>query len=363
VSCDLHVSISNSHSLSFTTLHSIYIDFVPGLGSWHSVMSIVCDLLAAVKYDHGAGYTTPTGDLYSNALEPPRRYHSFVLTLKQLTLQSSVSILLIYYSRVMPLVNRPPYYISNAVFLSEILKLATSLSLALYDIATDPHTLEDLTVTGLFTKLGQVVFTSDSWKMALPAILYTLQTTLQYIGVSNLDDATFQVTSQLEMLVTAVLSVTMLGRSLSMRKWVATIILMVGIAIVQVPTFSNADTTVLSTKDLQGGVAFHSPRTIWDLESLGNAAAGQLSKRYATYEGIEVDDAANAPPEVNTRIGLVAVVLACSLSGVASAYSEKALKDAKPEVPSASAWVRNVQMSFYSIWPALLVGPRIAHCL
>ncbi len=69
VSCDLHVSISNSHSLSFTTLHSIYIDFVPGLGSWHSVMSIVCDLLAAVKYDHGAGYTTPTGDLYSNALE------------------------------------------------------------------------------------------------------------------------------------------------------------------------------------------------------------------------------------------------------------------------------------------------------
>ncbi|KAK1040940.1 ATP-dependent DNA helicase MER3 [Friedmanniomyces endolithicus] len=256
----------------------------------------------------------------------------------------------------MPLVNRPPYYISNAVFLSEILKLATSLSLALYDIATDPHTLEDLTVTGLFTKLGQVVFTSDSWKMALPAILYTLQTTLQYIGVSNLDDATFQVTSQLEMLVTAVLSVTMLGRSLSMRKWVATIILMVGIAIVQVPTFSNADTTVLSTKDLQGGVAFHSPRTIWDLESLGNAAAGQLSKRYATYEGIEVDDAANAPPEVNTRIGLVAVVLACSLSGVASAYSEKALKDAKPEVPSASAWVRNVQMSFYSIWPALFIG-------
>ncbi|KAK0269954.1 UDP-galactose transporter Gms1 [Friedmanniomyces endolithicus] len=258
----------------------------------------------------------------------------------------------------MPLVNRPPYYISNAVLLSEILKLATSLSLALYDIARDPHTLEDLTVTGLFTKLGQVVFTSDSWKMALPAILYPLQTTLQYIGVSNLDDATFQVTSQLEMLVTAVLSVTMLGRSLSMRKWVATIILMVGIAIVQVPTFSNPDTIVLSTKDLQGGVEFHSPRTIWDLESLGNAAAGQLSKRYATYEGIEVDDAANAPPEVNTRIGLVAVVLACSLSGVASAYSEKALKDAKPEMPSASAWVRNVQMSFYSIWPAL---PALTH--
>ncbi len=76
----------------------------------------------------------------------------------------------------MPLVDRPPYYISTAVFLSEVIKLVTSLSLALYDIARDPHTLDDLTVTGLFTKLGQVVFTSDSWKMALPAIPYTLQT-------------------------------------------------------------------------------------------------------------------------------------------------------------------------------------------
>ncbi|KAK0247543.1 UDP-galactose transporter Gms1 [Friedmanniomyces endolithicus] len=171
----------------------------------------------------------------------------------------------------MPLVDRPPYYISTAVFLSEVIKLVTSLSLALYDIARDPHTLDDLTVTGLFTKLGQVVFTSDSWKMALPAIP---QTTLQYIGVSNLDAATFQVPSQLEMLVTAELSVTMLGRSLGMRKWVAFIILMVGIAIAQVLAAFSAETTVLSIKDLQDGVAFHSPRNIWDLERLGKAAAG-----------------------------------------------------------------------------------------
>ncbi|KAK0271022.1 UDP-galactose transporter Gms1 [Friedmanniomyces endolithicus] len=132
----------------------------------------------------------------------------------------------------MPLVDRPPYYISTAVFLSEVIKLVTSLSLALYDIARDPHTLDDLTVTGLFTKLGQVVFTSDSWKMALPAIP---QTTLQYIGVSNLDAATFQVPSQLEMLVTAELSVTMLGRSLGM--------LLDGIVVALVVNYADSITT------------------------------------------------------------------------------------------------------------------------
>ncbi|KAK1818261.1 UDP-galactose transporter Gms1 [Friedmanniomyces endolithicus] len=256
----------------------------------------------------------------------------------------------------MPLVDGQRYYISTAVFLNEVIKLAISLSMALNDIARDPQTLEELTVIGLFNRLGREVFTSESWKMAFPAILYTLQNTLQYIGISNMDAATYQMTVQLRIFATALFSVATLGRSLSMRRWLALITLMVGIATVQVPTAFGPDTKVLSTKDLQGGVAFHSPRTIWDLKSLGKAAAGQFSKRSATYEGIDVDDAASAPPGLNARIGLVAVVLACSLSGVASVYSEKVLKDAKSEAPSASPWVRNVQMSFYSIWPALFIG-------
>ncbi|KAK0824414.1 UDP-galactose transporter Gms1 [Friedmanniomyces endolithicus] len=233
----------------------------------------------------------------------------------------------------MPLVDRPLYYISTAVFLSEVLKLATSLSLALYDIARDPHTLEDLTVTGLFTKLGQVV-----------------QTTLQYIGVSNLDAATFQVPSQLQLLAIALFDVTVLGRSLSRRKRLALLMLTVGIAIMQIPMALTPGTKALSTKDLEGGVAFHSPRNIWDFERLGNTAAGQLAKRSATYEGIDVDDAAGARPELNPQLGLIAVVLACSLFGVASVYLEKS------EVYTASVWVRNVQLSFYSIWPALFIG-------
>ncbi|TKA71093.1 hypothetical protein B0A55_08342 [Friedmanniomyces simplex] len=277
------------------------------------------------------------------------------ISLITLTLQNSILLLILHYSRVMPPVDGQRYYTSTAVFLNELMKLAISLSMALYDIATDPKTPEASTVAGLFNELGRAVFTADSWKLAIPAMLYTLQNTLQYIGISHLDAATFQVTFQLKILATALFSVTMLGRSLNMRKWLALILLMVGVAIVQIPTGLSADTRVLSVKDLQDGVAFHSPRNIWDLKALGNAAAGQLSKRSATYEGID-EDVLGAPPPPNASIGLVAVVLACSLSGLAGVYFEKILKDPKSEVHTASVWVRNVQLSFYSIWPALFIG-------
>lgn len=254
----------------------------------------------------------------------------------------------------MPLVNGQRYYTSTAVFLNEVVKLAISLTMALYEIATDPKNPETSTAAGLFGELGAAVFTGDSWKMAIPAMLYTLQNSLQYVGVSNLDASTFQVTYQLKILTTALFSVMLLGRSLSLRKWLSLLLLTVGVAIVQIPTESR-EVPILSIKDLKDGVAFHSPRNIWDLKALGNAAAGQLAKRSATYEGIDEDFAA-ANPQLNATIGLIAVAVACVLSGMAGVYFEKILKDPKGDAHTVSVWVRNVQLSFYSLWPALFIG-------
>lgn len=58
-------------------------------------------------------------------------------------------------------------------------------------------------------------------------------------------------------------------------------------------------------------------------------------------------------PQLNASIGLVAVIAACILSGLAGVYFEKVLKDANA---TASLWVRNVQLSFYSLFPALFLG-------
>lgn len=167
--------------------------------------------------------------------------------------------------------------------------------------------------------------------------------------MSNLDAATFQVTYQLKILTTAIFSVMLLGRTLSAKRWISLIFLILGVVIVQVPT-DSADPTASSLRD--GLHNYHLPRTLDQLRDLGNAAAKQLVKKSATYEGIE-EDVAMQHPQLNNSVGLTAVVIACVLSGLAGVYFEKILKDASG---NTSVWIRNVQLSFYSLFPAFFVG-------
>lgn len=251
-----------------------------------------------------------------------------------------------HYSRIMPTVGGHRYYASTAVFLNEVIKLAISLTMTLYDLSSSMPS--SLPATSLFKELLRLVFTEDSWKLAIPAILYTLQNSLQFLAVSNLSAATFQVTYQLKILTTALFSVTMLGRSLSLRKWLSLLLLMVGVAVVQIPS----EPEVPTLNDLKNGhTGFHFPRSISGIFNLGSTP-GNLGKRSATYEGIE-EDVAMQHPQFNASIGLAAVLSACLLSGLAGVYFEKVLKDSNAK---ASVWVRNVQLSFYSLFPALFVG-------
>jgi len=212
-----------------------------------------------------------------------------------------------HYSRIMPLVNGHRYFTSTAVLLNEVLKLAIALAVALQDARTSLgastpfHTIAK-------SVYGQV-FSSDSWKLAIPAALYTLQNSLQYIAVSNLDAATFQVTYQLKILTTAIFSVTMLKRTLTAKKWLSLVLLMVGVAVVQIPTGS--------------GGSDHS-------------------------KAARAEDVAT----MNRSLGLLAVIIACAISGLAGVYFEKVLKDST----QVTLWVRNVQLSFYSLFPALFIG-------
>lgn len=213
-----------------------------------------------------------------------------------------------HYSRIMPLVNGHRYFTSTAVFLNEVLKLAIALGVAVHDQAG--YMGVSMSSPEAWSELYTQVFSSDSWKLAIPAALYTLQNSLQYLAVSNLDAATFQVTYQLKILTTALFSVLLLHRTLSIKKWISLVMLMIGIAIVQIPMDEGSD-----------------------------------NKKVAR-------DVATEHAEMNRAVGLTAVVVACGISGLAGVYFEKVLKDSK----QVTLWVRNVQLSFYSLFPALFIG-------
>ncbi|TID15294.1 nucleotide-sugar transporter [Venturia nashicola] len=226
------------------------------------------------------------------------------LSLATLAVQNAALILVMHYSRIMPLKNGQRYYTSTAVFLNEVLKLAIALFVALYDTAGNMG--PNITSAELVSTLYAQVFSADSWKLAIPAALYTFQNSLQYIAVSNLDAATFQVTYQLKILTTAIFSVTMLKRSLTVKKWISLVLLMAGVAIVQMP--------------------------------VGTGSTASKDKV--------------AHPEMNKAMGMIAVFIACAISGLAGVYFEKVLKDST----QVTLWVRNVQLSFYSLFPALFIG-------
>lgn len=96
----------------------------------------------------------------------------------------------------MPLVAGHRYFTSTAVFLNEVIKLAVSLSIAMYDISRNLSPSSPL--SELFERLYNSVFSGDGWKLAIPATLYTLQNSLHYIAVSNLDAVHFQILYQLK---------------------------------------------------------------------------------------------------------------------------------------------------------------------
>ncbi|TPX78360.1 hypothetical protein CcCBS67573_g00413 [Chytriomyces confervae] len=184
-----------------------------------------------------------------------------------------------------------PYLASTAVLLSELAKFIICFVLHLRD-RTTPISRNQLYADLLGPE-------SDAWKMMVPAALYVIQNNLQYLAVTNLDPATFQVSYQMKILTTAVFSVLMLKKTLTRLKWLSLVLLTFGIALVQIPSDSGK-------KDSE----------ITGLQSI---------------------------------IGLTAVAIACVLSGLAGVWFEKVLKGSK-----ASLWVRNTQLSFFSLIPAFL---------
>ncbi|XP_072223060.1 UDP-galactose translocator [Leuresthes tenuis] len=214
------------------------------------------------------------------------------ISLAVLVVQNASLILSIRYVRTLP---GDRFFTTSAVVMAEVLKVLTCLLIILLQKRFN------LKETFLFL-LDSILFQyKDTLKLAVPSLIYTLQNNLQYIAISNLPAATFQVTYQLKILTTALFSVMMLRKSLSRVQWVSLLLLFAGVAIVQVQQEGNKEASVANDSDQ------------------------------------------------NYTVGLVAVVISCLSSGFAGVYFEKILKGS-----SASVWMRNVQLGIFGTALGLL---------
>ncbi|KAJ5231809.1 uncharacterized protein N7469_006397 [Penicillium citrinum] len=261
-----------------------------------------------------------------------------------LTAQSTAFVLLAHYSRVMTPAGGKRYLTSTAVFLNELVKLAISLTMALYDVskAAPPS----MPATSLFFSLLSAVFSGDSWKLAIPAAFGVLSNSLQYIALSNMPAATFQVASQLQFLLAAIFGLVVFRRSITLQKWGLLLLLVAGVALILIP---DAKSNQMTLQDETA--SHHFPRSLEEWKA-AKGMASNLRKRSATYEGIE-EDIQTADPRFNPMLGILAIIGAAIASGLGGIYFEKVLKDSSNHM---SMWVRNVQLAIYSVFPAFFVG-------
>ncbi|XP_067952169.1 UDP-N-acetylglucosamine transporter-like [Watersipora subatra] len=200
------------------------------------------------------------------------------LSLITLTVQNAALILWLRYVRTREDVDM--FLSATAVVMAELFKCAVALLIILYQEKSIGRWLDYLHEHLIMNPM-------DNVKVSVPALVYVLQNNLQFIAVSNLDAATYQVCYQLKILTTALFSVVMLSKKLSAAQWVSLLVLMIGVAAVQ----------------------------------------------------IKPSDVEASPKHQNVFIGMLAVITSCLMSGFAGVYFEKILKGSVQSV-----WLRNVQL-------------------
>ncbi|KAK4464034.1 hypothetical protein QBC42DRAFT_337160 [Cladorrhinum samala] len=243
-----------------------------------------------------------------------RRWRQSVqrLSLALLVAQNSVLVMVMHHSLSGPTGAQPRYRASTAVLLVEAVKLAASLVLATYDSCASYRSNQSC--RAVLGHLRKSIFSRDSWKLVVPAALYTLQNSLVYTAISNLDAVTFQVTCQLKIITTVLFSILLLGKRISSKQWLSLILLTFGIAMVQITGPLNA------LDRMQGIIAL---------------LRGDVGSNSGAVKGF------------------LAAVASSLTSGLTCVYFEKLIKDSRGSV---SLWTRNVQLSFFSLFPAFLVG-------
>eukprot|EP00903_Cladosiphon_okamuranus_P020007 g18378.t1 len=209
--------------------------------------------------------------------------------LATLILQNSALALVMRYTR-MSGKQADNYIPTTAVVMAEIFKLAVALAMQFKADGSVGAVINSVRVNTV-GQPGQYL------KMGVLALLYTLQNNLAYVAAEHLDGPTYQIICQSKIPITAVLSVVILGKALSIRQWASLIALTCGVGLVQ----------------------------IYGSESTAKGSS-------------------------NSLVGFASALSLCFCSGLAGVFFELMLKGNS----TASLWMRNIQLGSFSLFLGLL---------
>ncbi|KAL3981800.1 Nucleotide-sugar transporter family protein [Acanthocheilonema viteae] len=228
-----------------------------------------------------------------------------------LVIQNASQVLVMRYVRTRP---REMFLSTVAIFFAEVVKLIVCILFL---------TIQEKSFIRCLKVMYEDIIKQpiDTLKVCVPAVIYVIQNNLLYIAVSNLPAATYMVTYQLKILTTALFTVIILRRRLSLLQWLALVLLFGGIVLVQLDD-QRANMNIMKE----------------NITSFRDDSS-KTAKLETPYKHIV---------EQNPINGFTAVFVACILSGFSGIYLEKILKDS-----DVSVWIRNVQLAIISLPVAL----------
>lgn len=224
------------------------------------------------------------------------RIKLFVLII--LCLQNTIFTLLRRYSQG---VLKEEYSSYEVLLLGEIIKIAFSAYMISSSLERNQSLSNRLTY-----------LTRTCLKMAVLALIYGAMNILSFIALQNIGAGTFTIFAQCKILTTAGFSALMLNRSYSWAQWRALLQLMVGVLLFSISLFDSND-----DDDNQTSFPNDDNQTSFSHNSWGSAF-----------------------------LGTFAVLMEVTLSGFASIYFEKVIKQ---DVEQLNIWERNFQLGLGSV--------------
>jgi UDP-sugar transporter A1/2/3 len=219
---------------------------------------------------------------------PSRRHQALALFI--LTIQNTALVLVTKFSYRQ---SATPYVVSTVISSAELVKLVLSCVLL---VASDGQ-------SAARDALREVP--SNAARLAVPSVLYVIQNNLLFEGVRMLSPTAYMVCSQSKILTSAFCSVLLLGTQITRKQYVALLVLVCGMVMVQ-----------------------------------GEEGRGQNVPSDRARMG-------------DTLRGMIVVLTAAFTSGFAGAYLEKIYKEVGAK--KRSIWFRNAQLACFSL-PVAMIG-------